>query len=258
MNLNFTMFLKYIRAPLCIFCTFMASSGYLLNNAHYNGLAFVIPASFFLCAGAYSYNNLTDRKEDVVNRKTDNPYTYNILGKLITATSFVAGFLFCFILSHISIAVYVLAVASSIIYSKFRLKKYILIKNIYTGFGVMLAFLIGAAASPISNRIIAQYFFLSFFIMILSIISDMRDYKGDKLAGINTIPVRLGFINTKNIVLLMLVCQMLFAIVMFTELLVIAPFAFIILFLVRKNSFSRAHFFGSLSFIFLTLSLLLK
>ncbi|MCK4554967.1 MAG: UbiA family prenyltransferase [Candidatus Aenigmarchaeota archaeon] len=241
--------LKYIRLDLCIFSTFIASSGYLLNNPLSNKLFFVILSSFFLCAGAYSYNNQKDKEEDLVNRKKSNPYTEISFGKIITLVVFLFGFISCFFLSYFSVMFYIVATITSLIYSKFKMKKYLLVKNIYTGFGVTQVFLIGAANSSITTQIIIYYVVLSVFIMIESIISDLRDYKGDKKMNIRTLPVCFGYDYTKKMLLSVLVSYALF--VFFLKLFVLVPFIILMSLYLYKNRVCAAHFVGSLSFLFL-------
>lgn len=248
-------FLRYIRFNLCLFSVFIAVSGYLVHNAPSKDMLFVALTSFFLCAGAYSYNNITDQKEDIVNRGKANPFASSAEGKVIVFLAFFFGFLSSFFLTPLSILFSAINVLTSLAYSAFRIKKHLLIKNIYSGFGVAQVFLIGAAAFSITKEILFFYFLISFFIMVESIISDLRDYKGDKVSGIDTIPVSLGYDKTRHLVILLLAAYLI-PISLYAKLAVLLPFVFLMLFAVARNNPALAHSFGSFSLMFLALRMM--
>jgi 4-hydroxybenzoate polyprenyltransferase len=243
-------FLRYVRFELCIFSAFIAASGYLLNNLLSGDLLFVMMSSFFVCAGAYSYNNMTDKTEDLINRKKANPFASNVAGKIATVLAFSLGFLFSLFLSPASVVFYVIAVFTSVAYSAFRLKKYLFLKNIYTGFGVTQVFLIGAANSPITSEIISYYVLLSVLILIESMISDLRDYAGDKAADIRTLPVYVGYEKVRYLILFAIAVYSAL-IILFTKLLVLLPFTTLMFLAINENKPHIAHSLGSYSLIFL-------
>ena len=86
-----------------------------------------------------------------------------------------------------------------------------------------------------------------------SLISDLRDYKGDKIVGIKTLPVYLGYRWTKKIIY-----SLLFGISVFIlqlnlfYLLPLLLFIPLILLFILKNKPEMAHFYGNISLIFLT------
>ncbi|MBU4452548.1 MAG: UbiA family prenyltransferase [Nanoarchaeota archaeon] len=249
--------LKYLRINLCIFCAFMALSGYLMFNLPSGKMIFVILSAFLVCAGTYSFNNITDKKEDAANGKSENPFTSVFEGKVISVAALLLGGILSAHLSSASFMFYISSAASGIVYSYLRIKKYLFIKNIYTGFGVMQAFLIGAAATSLTFEAVLYYVALSFFIMILSMISDIRDYKGDKAAGIRTVPVCFGYAAAKALILSLLVAYFVLILAALPKLTVMLPFSAITLLLMHRDNARRAHFFGSLSFVFLTAWLLI-
>jgi len=71
-------------------------------------------------------------------------------------------------------------------YSFFKIKALPLVKNIYTGFGIALIFLIGSSGAPFTYTMIIYYFLISLFMTTGSIIADLRDYKGDSETGISS------------------------------------------------------------------------
>ena len=170
--------------------------GYFLFNRLSINIIFVVLTSFFLCAGAYSYNNITDKREDLINRKRISPLTYSSLGNIVVIASFSLGMIFSLFLSGTSIFISSLLLILGIAYSLFRIKRFFLIKNIYTGFGVPILFLLGAAS--INVETLWYYFLLSSFSFAGSIISDIRDYEGDKKTCIKTLPVYMGYLSRES------------------------------------------------------------
>lgn len=247
-TVSFKNFLDFIRFKICIFVSFIAISGYILFNSLGYKIIYVFLVSFFITMGAYAYNNITDSREDKINRHRINPLSVSRLGYAIVMLSLSIGFFFSFFLSVYSILFCTLGIFVSISYSLFRLKNYFLVKNLYTGFGVSLVFLAGA--SYVSYDIILYYLSISFFIFIGSAISDLRDYTGDKLIKINTMPVSLGYDNAKKIVCVLLLFFSLIT-VYFHYLIILFPFTLVIFYFLYKNKPNIAHSFELVSFVFL-------
>ena len=148
---------------------------------------------------------------------------------------------------------FVLILAANFFYSLLRVKKYFLVKNLYTGLGISLAFLYGAlTVSKINGEIIAYYLLMSLLIFIGSVISDLRDYEGDRKTGVNTIPAVLGFGRAKKFVYVLL---LLFSvmILIFEKFIILLPFAVITFLFLQKDVISSAHLIGGLSLIFLAM-----
>jgi len=243
-------FLEFIRFRICIFVTCIGIIGYLLFNTISMNLVFVVLASFLVTAGAYSFNNITDKKEDLINRKKINPFLINKSGYLISAICFSFGMFFSFFLSVYSIVFCSLGLFVSITYSFFRLKERFLVKNLYTGFGASVVFLAGA--SCISLEIFLYYLIFSLFIFIGSTISDLRDYEGDRLSNIKTLPVYLGYEVCKKIDFVLL---SIFSVVIlfFSHFIILLPFSIVMFYFLYKNKPSLAHSCEGFSFIFLVL-----
>lgn len=256
MHSKISQFFEFIRVELCIFAAALSAYGYLRFNEMSPAAFFSSAAAFFACAGAYSYNNTADVREDIINRKNAaNYFALNISGRIISAALFIAGFIFSVYLSGTAVYFYIASAAAGIAYSAFRLKKYFLAKNFYAGFGIMLAFLIGAANSPATAEMAAQYISLSAFIFIGSVISDLRDYEGDKAAGIRTIPVVLGYSPAKNLAFLML-CSYAIFLMLGGAFFMLLPFLFAMSAFLYYDRADMAHLFGNISFIVLLLRVL--
>lgn len=242
----------FIRLKLCIFVSAMGLSGYIIFGTGQELALPVTLSSFFLCAGTYSFNNIMDLKEDNINRKTAR-LSSSPVGLLLSVACLTIGGIFSLTLSSTSVVVYLLASFLGIVYSGFRLKRYIIVKNLYTGFGVMLAFIIGAANPIIIIDVIFYYISLSVFVVLGSIISDMRDIAGDREQSIKTIPVIFGYTSTKRFLFAGIVS---YGIFIFTAM---QQLSFILLFLVLMIAFlyadktKLAHLSGSLAFIFMVL-----
>jgi 4-hydroxybenzoate polyprenyltransferase len=243
---------EFIRLKICIFVCAIGMSGFLLFNPLNMSLVFVSLTSFFGAAGAYSYNSIRDKKEDLINRRSINHFALSKKGLLIVFVCFALGFFSSLLLPMYSILFYLFGLVVSIVYSFFRIKKYFLIKNLYTGFFATLMFLIGA--TNMTSEVIQYYILISFFIFILSIISDLRDYRGDKVSSIKTLPVSLGYNPTRILVFLLL--SIFSSIILNSHFMILLPFSLLIIFFVYKNRPSIAHSLGGFSLVFLTLFLL--
>lgn len=246
-------FFEFIRFRLCILAPVLALSGYFMHNNIFQisiDASFLVLGSFFLCTAAYAYNNITDKKEDVFNRKKITPLVSGRNGKISIAFFFLAGLFFSLFLpaySFISAAAFLIVGTA---YSFFRIKKYLLIKNVYTGFSLPLIFLMGAFTHPAAYETFSYYVLISVFLLIGSMISDLRDYAGDRAAGVRTLPVCLGYEKARGIIMLLLAAYSA-SLLLSKVLLVFLPFVFLMFLAIKKDEPSLAHSFGKVPFIFL-------
>lgn len=190
----------FVRLNICLYTAALAAIGYLLLNRPDQTLSYIILSAFFVCAGAYSYNNITDIKEDRINRKKANYFAEKTSGKVIAASCFIAGFYFATKLSLASTIVYLSCAILGVVYSFLRIKRYFLIKNLWTAFSVSQSLLIGAFATSAAGGIVEEYVAIFSLLLVNSIIADMRDAEGDRKSGIATLPVKIGIGNTKIVV----------------------------------------------------------
>lgn len=248
----------FIRLNICISIASLAAIGYLLYSPPGQTLAYVILSAFFGCAGAYAYNNITDTREDLINRKRINHYSDKPAGKLIVALCTLAGLYFALRLSTYSLIAYLSFVTLLISYSWLRIKKYLLIKNIWTALGISQSLLIGALAT--AHIGITQVFAVVFLMALTgSIIADMRDVGGDRKTGVVTLPVELSLTHSAQLVyaLSAAIAALILAIGK-DKFYILLPFAPVAAVLVSKGRYSEAHATGRLSFIVLLLWLLSK
>jgi len=84
-----------------------------------------------------------------------------------------------------------------------------------------------------------------------SILADLRDYKGDKIAGHKTIPIALGCDRSKKIVYyLLFLSSVLILLFKFYNFLIFLPFFILSYLLMTRNRFSDAHIWSGSSLIF--------
>jgi 4-hydroxybenzoate polyprenyltransferase len=251
-------FLDFIRIKICLFCISIAVLGFLLFNEMSINLIFVICSAFFLCASLFAYNNIADKEEDVINKERVNPLTLTKKGFSIIIFCFIVGLIFALALSLFSAIIYLLSSFIGFTYSIFKLKRYLVLKNLYSGFSWSLSFLLGVSLN--FNYIsFVYYVIVSLFISISSIVSDLRDFKGDKICNIKTIPISIGFNKSKKLIYLLYVLFSLFIFLgRFNEFLIFILFCISIIILVNKNKIKLAHNFSGFVFILYDLQLLIS
>ena len=252
---NLNSLIDFIRLRLCFFVIFVGISGYLLFNAPSFKIIFVGMSSFFACSGVYAYNQMTDVKEDTINRRKINPLAHSKMGLLTVFLCFTLGLSFSLFLSMLSIVYCIIFTGIGIAYSLFRIKRIFLIKNIYTGFGLSLLFLLGTNSIQIGGEIL-YYVLVSIFAFTGSMVADINDREGDKAVGAKTIPVIFGHEKSKTVLYLLLVAFSGFVLLL-DKTIVLLPFSLIMIACVSRNRFRVAHAFSGISFIFLTVWLLL-
>lgn len=231
--------------------------GYMLFNNLSATILWVAAGCFFIVACVYSYNNITDKKEDKINRGKINAFSKSKSGTYVVFLCALFGLLFSFYVSSSSFILSAIFVVAGFLYSRFRIKSYFLVKNLYTAFFTSFLLLIGAAHLEFSQEFFLYY--LLFFISLLlgSIIADLRDFEGDNKVGLRTLPVILGYRKTKYLVYSGLILSFLLVFrIDFSVLFPILPFILLSLFFVKKNSHKSAHAFESMSLVFLAIWLI--
>jgi 4-hydroxybenzoate polyprenyltransferase len=193
-------FLSFMRVETCLFISGMAATGYLIFNPFSSSVIYSFLTVFFLSAAAYSYNHLTDRKEDAINNKKLNIFVINSHGRWLVIIFLLLSVSFSLSLPKYTFLAYMLWIIASLGYSAFSIKRTILLKNLYTALVIGISFLIGATAEGIfSKTMLIYYLLISSFGFNINLLGDLRGYKGDRLTGINTIPVRFGYGTGKRI-----------------------------------------------------------
>ena len=249
-------FFDFIRIRICFSLMLISVLGFTVYNPVSFGIAYVMIAAFFLCAGGYSYNNLTDEKEDFVNRGKVNPFVKSRMGMLIVVLCFLLGISASAFLSLMSFSFSLIFSLLIIAYSLLRLKRFMLLKNVYTSMLIAIPFMVGANLAALSADLIYNYLIICLFIAIGSIISDLRDLEGDRQNRIRTIPVVLGDKKSRMMIMAIIAVNMLL-LLSSSYLVTLIPFALVILVLVNKKRYHAAHSLGSISFIFTLMYVLL-
>jgi 4-hydroxybenzoate polyprenyltransferase len=256
MNLTKELF-EFLRIKLCIFAPFGAMIGYLLFSQLSFSIIHVILGAFFACVAVYSYNEITDRKEDEVNRGKVNYFAKNISGSFISTGSALLGVFFSYLVSYIAFVVCILFTISVAAYSTFRAKKYFLVKNLYTSFGVSLLFLMGVSNVEQIGTALLYYLFISMFILVGSLISDLRDAEGDKKVGLRTLPIVIGAAKTKHLIYGLCAAFLLSVTSLnLYPLQIAALFLIAVAFLVPLDKYKAAHSMSRIALLFVWMALM--
>ncbi len=243
--------IEFLRIRIAFYISMITLFGYLLYNSIGQSWVIITIASFFAGIAGYSHNNFFDYEEDKVNKRKTLKSKYLIL---VPYCFFFAGLLM--IVNHHthSIVFYSAPVILSWAYSSLRLKKILFLKNLYTSLGIVLIFLFGATFELLNKEVLVGACFVFFTILAAAICSDIRDLKGDKKAGVKTLPVVLGVEKTKVIIISLL------SLALLTSLILFYPASFFILLmiiLVIYNKFKTAHNVSGVMFLILNLLLIL-
>ncbi|WP_461865208.1 UbiA family prenyltransferase [Thermococcus sp.] len=170
--------------------------------------------TFLLVFSVYGINKLTDLNEDEIN----NPERVGYIKKVAKVLKYaiILSLILAIVLSALSspwaILVVLFPIASGILYSIRispqypRLKDITGIKNIiiattWANGTTFLPYLV-AEDVPLSKVALIYYFFFMKS-MINTILFDVRDIEGDRINGIKTIPVKLGFKKSKMLLVML-------------------------------------------------------
>lgn len=250
--------LSFMRVETCFFISGMTLTGYLIFNSFSLNIIYSFLAVFFLSAASYAYNHLTDRKEDLINNKKLNRYVTNEKGPFIVIFLLLLSIFFFLSLSKMSSLAYFLWILACLGYSAFGIKRTLIIKNVYTGLVIGVAFLIGATAEGFfSSSMIIYYFLVSAFGFNINLLGDLRGYEGDKLTGIKTIPVRFGYGVGKKIFYSVFSLFLLSIVILNFKLLYpLGIFIFIAVLFLTTDDLIKSRYSILSSFIFLPLVLI--
>lgn len=240
--------LDFIRFKISFFSLFIGVLGFILANQISHALFLAALSSFCICAGSFAYNNVTDTREDVINRGEINSLAGRKEGMLLIFILFSLGLIFSFFLSRISFFFSITMTFVGVVYSLFRLKRYFLIKNFYIGLCLPILFLIGAGA--LNAQIIFYYILLFAFFFAGSLIADLRDCEGDGKTGLATLPVKMGYRKVQ--VLTAAILAYVSFLIMYLGLRHFFPISFlsfVMLMLLVKDKIKSAHFLGGISIL---------
>ncbi len=213
----------------------LSSVAVLYISLHLFGLRlnpYLLVSGFLVTFSVYSLNKITDAREDIINQPMNGEMSLNkniIL--IIFLISYLLSLTIGFTISYLCVIIlsipFMVGIVYSIKISDFRLKDVFLGKNISISASWALeASLLPFIFSPNLLLFICAFSFIFLKGMINTILFDMRDIKGDMVANILTVPVKIG--KKKTFFLLLALNSLLF-IWLAVFLPVIEPYLFILL-----------------------------
>ncbi|WP_226996604.1 UbiA family prenyltransferase [Thermococcus sp. 5-4] len=174
----------------------------------------LLAATFLLVFSVYGINKLTDIKEDEVNNPERVGYVKRVAKALKYAVvlSLVLAVLLSALTSPLAVLVVLFPIVAGALYSIRLLPGYPRLKDI-TGVKNLIiavtwangtAFLPYLVAGGVALQKVALiYYFFFMKSMINTILFDVRDIEGDRINGIQTIPVKLGLEKSRALLLLL-------------------------------------------------------
>ena len=254
-------FLSFIRIENCFFAAGIAVSGYLIFNRLSILVLPLLFAMFFGTGASYAYNYLKDVREDLANKRSLNRFVLDgSKGRMLVASFYFLGFIASFFLSFYAWMTYLILMMLSVIYSGARIKERFLVKNIYTGFVISFALIIGAAANQPPSMAMVPYAAVVFVLgFAANILGDMRGREGDASIGMVTLPILFGLEKTR--VALYALLSLLVASIMFLKHPVfypIIPFAIMSMLFLWKNCMRLSRMAMLSSFVSLPLFMLVQ
>jgi len=164
-------------------------------------------AASFTAVSGNIFNDIYDIEIDKINR----PFRPLPSGKLTIkeAYSVIILFVTLSIFASLSIGYFPLVIVLFshfllLLYSKY-LKRIPLVGNIMVSFLTGLVFVFGGVVVNNFYAALVPAIFAFLINLIREIVKDMEDVEGDKLSGINTLPIKYGFQKSKMLVLLITV-----------------------------------------------------
>ena len=191
--------LEFIRLRVCIYGSFIAMSAFVIFNKISLSILLVGLGSFLISATTYSYNMMRDKEEDLINYGKLNLFVRNNKGKLIVLFCFLTALIVSFFLSFLAFLIALVLMLFNIFYSFFRLKKVFILKNIFTAAMSAPLFFYGTTSSFLTLEIVLYCIALFFFVLIASLVGDLRDYAGDKKANLKTFATITSYSLTKKV-----------------------------------------------------------
>jgi len=171
----------------------------------------LLASSFLLTFAIYSHNKLTDLEEDAVNVPERAGFIEENKKTVIITLSaaYVAALLLAFLINPFAIVIILFPIFCGLVYSikiaGFRLKDITGIKNVVVSlpWAVIGAFL--PAAVYLDELILIPLVFYFFFVKLIinTVLFDVRDIEGDRLAGVKTVPSVIGRERTQTLLLVL-------------------------------------------------------
>jgi len=250
---------RFIRLETCLYITGMAASGFLLFSGMGPGLLPLLAATFFLTAASYSYNQFTDEKEDSINNGGLNLFVkHSRIGIFVTLLCLSIS-LYSVMLIPSVLHIYIIIMVLALCYSGLRVKRILILKNLFTGSVIALAFLFGAGAShPITSGVMMYYIFITTWAFAGNLIGDLRGMEGDRIVNLRTMPIAFGYQESRLMVYLLYAFLIAFMVIFnMVPLFFTIPFAVLTLFYVARNDMKTSRYIFLSAFAALPLLILL-
>ncbi len=148
----------------------------------------------------YNLNRQTDIKEDRINKPNRITFIekYGRLFFYISIILYLLALIIAFLRNFNTFIFVLLPIIISIFYSIFRLKRFLIIKNLLVGFAWgTLPLVVGSYFNRLDIAILIFYIFFSIEFFINTVIFDIKDTRGDNLNKIRTLPNVIGLKYTK-------------------------------------------------------------
>jgi geranylgeranylglycerol-phosphate geranylgeranyltransferase len=199
-------FFNIIRPLNCLitFIAIIVSGLICTKNNHISTNLFLAGlVGFLITAAGNSINDIIDIDIDRINRpnrplpslKITFKQAWVLFVQLLTASLALSLFL-----GQFAFLIVLLSNALLILYS-FTIKRVPLFGNIVISFLTAYAFIFGGMVVGNVNGAFVPAIFAFLINLIREVIKDMEDIKGDKLAGVNTFPIKYGSKAAKYFVL---------------------------------------------------------
>lgn len=211
-------FLDVLRLGPALTTTCTILTGIFLHPAAFEWTTAILAAlvMYLVYTDAYLYNYFTDTEEDRINGKynpvLDDQYKRLITAYLPISVAMAIGISLLY-LNTVALLFTLVYLAFGLAYSNhaIRLKKKFFVKNLVpcVSFGTMLFIMTGSLTGEIAliDIVVASYY--SIFSLLGSSARDLFDVKGDRKAGVRTMPVVFGIRGTGHYFLAFTIVQFL-------------------------------------------------
>lgn len=206
--MDYKSFFRYIRIDLCLASFFIPLLAFTISYSDDYLQLFIVSVIIALSVAAtYSYNSLKDINEDKDNSLHPNPLKkieLSSVEKKIPYIMLISALLISFLFTNIhSFSLFLFSILFSIAYSKFRIKRFFLIKTVSISFCYAVLFFSCylAFSDAITNESLVTDILFCILIFSYALLSDIRDIESDRKYNIITIPVRYGYWTSILIIL---------------------------------------------------------
>ncbi len=193
----------YLRIKIGLSAAAISVLGYTLAGGAPAQLPTVFLSAFLFIISIYSFNTHTDTVEDYANRRGINSYATSKSGVLVSAACAIAAACMAGALGMLPLLLLLGGGAIGFMYSVLGWKRILHLKNMSIAVGFLLDFLYGVfSGGPLSTAVAAVAIAVFAIIFGMSVLADMRDVHGDRLAGVRTYAALFGIGRARPVVAL--------------------------------------------------------